>query len=66
MFTHLKETKQKYIDHFLFAFMSGLKLQIASITSIVHAFFPDIFPFTAENITKNLYNASEIRQRRRK
>lgn len=65
MLRHLKETDQKYINHFKFAFMAGIKMIYGGITSIIHAFLPDVFPTIAERITKGLEEESRHRQVRR-
>lgn len=66
MFRHLQETRQEYWDHFWFAFTSAVKLQIASWASVVHAVIPDLVPFVAEKMTKDLAEKSQVRQQRRK
>lgn len=66
MIKHLKDTNQKYIDHFKFAFIAGIKMMYGGVASIIHAFIPDALPSTAERITKGLEEESRHRQVRRK
>lgn len=66
MFKHLQQTNQKYFDHAKFAFTAGLRLLIAGAASIIHSIFPDVLPFVAEEITKQLAAESHARQRQRK
>lgn len=66
MFRHLAQTNQKYLDHFCFAVKAGFWLLVASVTSFVHAVFPDVWPFLAERITKRLTEQAQARQQRRK
>jgi hypothetical protein len=60
MFTkHLTESNKTYTEHFEFAFKAGLILLWASITSIIHAFIPGLFPFTSQKIVMNLAAQSQ-------
>lgn len=62
MLRHLKETKQEYVDHFIFAFVSGLTLLYAGALSIIHAFIPDAFPFKSEMIIADLTKKANRRR----
>ncbi len=45
--SHLQIVKQKYFEHFWFAFKWGFYLIFIGIASIIHGFFPAVFPFLA-------------------
>ncbi|MEK9771730.1 MAG: DUF6356 family protein [Nitrosomonadales bacterium] len=55
---HLKEANKSYSEHFWFALKAGILLFLASITSILHAFIPSLFPFVSLKIVQKLYKAS--------
>lgn len=53
---HLAKSKETYIPHFIWAFLSGLKLIWAGIASIIHGFVPGLFPGTAAKTVIDLYH----------
>ena len=63
MFRHLEITGKSYRQHGAFAFRAGLWLFWAGITSIIHAIFPDVFPFTSEKIVMRLLKEAQIGRR---
>jgi len=50
MFEHLGLRKIGYWQHFYYASVMGFKFLMASISSFIHAVFPDLLPFTAQRI----------------
>jgi hypothetical protein len=50
---HLKSVNESYFQHGFFAVKWGLFLVITGIVSIIHGFFPFLFPFMApKNVLK--------------
>tara|TARA_B100000767_G_C19630199_1_gene477944 strand:+ start:711 stop:893 length:183 start_codon:yes stop_codon:yes gene_type:complete len=56
---HLNEAGKSYLEHFKFAFITGIILLYAGITSIIHAIFPCFFKFTSLKIVKSLLKKVE-------
>ena len=56
---HLNEAGKSYLEHFKFAFIAGIILLYAGITSIIHAIFPYFFKFTSLKIVKSLLKKVE-------
>ena len=56
---HLKEAGKSYQKHFKFAFLAGFILIYAGILSIIHAFIPNLFPFTSQKIVQELLTATQ-------
>ena len=61
MFNHLTSRNTRYIPHFRFAFGAGIVLFLASITSIIHAVFPNIFTGYSERKTRALARLARIK-----
>lgn len=59
MLTHLRERKIGYWQHFYYAANMGFKFLIASISSFIHAVFPDLFPFTAQQIAAEVVQGEQ-------
>jgi hypothetical protein len=53
---HLAKSQETYMPHFIWAFLSGLKLIWAGIASIIHGFIPGFFPGTAAKTVIDLYH----------
>lgn len=53
---HLIESKTQYKQHFIFAVIAAFQLLWAGICSIIHAFFPNLFPGTAAKTVIKLYH----------
>jgi hypothetical protein len=53
---HLTKSKETYLPHFVWAFVSGFKLIWAGIASIIHGFVPGLFPGTAAKTVIDLYH----------
>ena len=54
MFKHINLRKISYWRHFYYASVMGVKFLIASISSFIHAVFPDLLPFTAQRIAQDV------------
>ena len=59
MFEHLKLRKIGYWQHFYYASDMGFKFLMASISSFIHAVFPDLFPFTAQQIAAEVVQGEQ-------
>jgi hypothetical protein len=53
---HLEKSKETYIPHFMWAFLSGLSLIFSGIASIIHGFVPALFPGNAAKTVIDLYH----------
>lgn len=53
---HLEKSKETYLNHLIWAEMSGLRLIYAGIASIIHGLIPGIFPGTAAKTVIDLYH----------
>lgn len=52
---HLTETKESYWAHFKFGIIHGFYLIKMGLMSIVHSFFPDIYPFELPRMVIGLH-----------
>ena len=58
---HPKSVDETYLQHFLFAFITGLKLIYWGIIAIIHAFLPFTFKSYVSNKIKGLYKKINTR-----
>lgn len=54
---HLIKSKTTYIMHLKWAFLSGILLIYAGISSIIHGIFPNFFDGTAPKIIIKMYHS---------
>jgi hypothetical protein len=59
MFEHLGLRKIGYRQHFYYASVMGFKFLMASISSFIHAVFPDLLPFTAQRIAAEVVQGEQ-------
>jgi hypothetical protein len=53
---HLKNSNESYLKHMIWATMSGLRLILGGLVSIVHGFVPALFQaYTAKLVIKLYY-----------
>lgn len=52
---HLEESKITYWRHLIFAVIAGVRLIIAGVASLIHAFIPQWFPGVAAFTVIDLY-----------
>lgn len=55
---HLAQANKTYFEHFKFSFYAGWMLLWAGVTSIIHAFLPNVFPFVSRKIIATLLEKS--------
>jgi Family of unknown function (DUF6356) len=60
---HLINSGKNYRQHFIFGIKASALLSIASITSLIHAIAPNLFPFTSQKIVTSLLRESETTRR---
>ena len=53
---HLNKSQEGYVSHLVWAEMSGLRLILAGLASIVHGLVPGLFPGTAAMTVIDLYH----------
>ena len=53
---HLEKSKETYISHLIWAILASLRLLWAAIASLIHGFFPNLFPGTAAKTVIDLYH----------
>ncbi len=58
---HLCETKENYLEHFLFTFSLSLWLLVAGITLLIHSFIPFAF---VHNTSKHIKKINDVMQKR--
>ena len=63
-FKHLIDIKLTYAEHFTRAISISYKLGIASIKTLIHAFYPDIFITSASDTVMHLSNTVFIEERK--
>lgn len=52
---HLQVAGKSYWQHMKFALIASFWLFVAGISSLIHAFFPEILKFHAKRIVERLY-----------
>jgi len=63
---HLTESNKTYTEHFTLAFKAGFLLLWAGLTSIIHAFLPNVFAFTSRDIVLRLADESRKHQQKQR
>lgn len=58
---HLSEIGENYLEHFLFAFTTGVWLLLAGVVLVVHSIMPFIFVTTSSRYVKKI---NEVLQKR--
>lgn len=58
-FNHLNKVNSGYFKHLFIALYLVILLFCATITGLIHAFFPVIFPFTPYNLSKKVVKYTE-------
>lgn len=53
---HLEKSQEGYLNHLVWAELSGLRLILAGLASIVHGLVPGLFPGTAAITVIELYH----------
>lgn len=53
---HLQKSQEGYMSHFVWAELSGLRLILAGLASLVHGLVPGLFPGTAAMTVIDLYH----------
>jgi hypothetical protein len=58
---HLSETKENYLEHFLFTFSLALWLLVAGATLLIHSFLPFLF---VHHTSKHIKKINDVMQKR--
>lgn len=53
---HLTKSKETYLSHLIWAVLASLRLFWASLASLIHGIFPNLFPGTAAKTVIDLYH----------
>jgi len=58
-FNHLKEVNSGYFKHMFLAFYLVSLLFLSTVTGLIHAIFPFLFPFTPYLLSKKVVEKTE-------
>lgn len=59
---HLEEVNESYFTHMKHSLKYSAKFLLASLASLVHAFFPELFKCTSSSIAKQICNDADHRK----